>query len=92
MYVYRLLLSTLVLKCVRRYHLWIVRVNVGKLKALRTERALSLRELAAASGLSHTTIWKLEQGREDAHPRTIRLLAEALDVTPRELTMKEEEE
>lgn len=61
-----------------------------KLKELRAERALSLRELAAASGLAHTTIWKLEQGREDAHPRTIRLLAEALGVAPRELMRKGE--
>jgi transcriptional regulator with XRE-family HTH domain len=81
-----------VLKWVGRYHLRIVRVDVGKLRALRTERALSLRELAAASGLSHTTIWKLERGREDAHPRTVRLLAGALDVTPRELMVKEGEE
>jgi transcriptional regulator with XRE-family HTH domain len=58
---------------------------VGKLKQLRVEQALSLRELASASGLSHTTIWKLEQGREDAHPRTIRLLVGALGVRPKEL-------
>ena len=59
-----------------------------KLKELRTDRALSLRELAAESGVSHTTIWKLEQGREEAHPRTIRRLAEALGVAPRALMAK----
>jgi transcriptional regulator with XRE-family HTH domain len=62
-----------------------VRIDVEKLKELRAESALSLRELAVASGVSHTTIWKLEQGREEAHPRTIRLLARALGVAPREL-------
>jgi transcriptional regulator with XRE-family HTH domain len=65
-----------------------VRIDVEKLKGLREERALSLRELAAESELSHTTIWKLEQGREDAHPRTIRKLAKALGVPPRELMAK----
>jgi transcriptional regulator with XRE-family HTH domain len=65
-----------------------VRIDVEKLKGLREERALSLRELAAESELSHTTIWNLEQGREDAHPRTIRKLAKALGVPPRELMAK----
>ena len=60
-----------------------------KLKELREERALSLRELAEASGVSHTTIWEHERGKEGAHPRTVRLLAEALGVMPRELTVKE---
>jgi transcriptional regulator with XRE-family HTH domain len=73
------------LECRARYHDRIVRIDVEKLKNLREDRALSLRELAAASGVSHTTIWKLEQGREDVHPRTIRLLAGALGVAPREL-------
>jgi transcriptional regulator with XRE-family HTH domain len=66
-----------------------VRIDVEKIKHLRVEQALSLRELASASGLAHTTIWKLEQGREDVHPRTIRKLATALGVTPCELMSKE---
>jgi transcriptional regulator with XRE-family HTH domain len=62
-------------------------VDVEKLKELRTERSLSLRELAAASGLSHNTIWQLEhgKGKGGAHPRTIRKLADAFGVAPREL-------
>ncbi len=72
-----------------RYHLWIVRIDVEKLKELREERALSLRELSEASGVSHTTIWEHERGKIGAHPRTVRLLAEALGVTPRELMVKE---
>ena len=59
-----------------------------KLRELRTERALSLRELAAASGLSHNTIWQLERGDGGAHPRTVRKLAEVFGVTPRELMAK----
>lgn len=61
------------------------------LKKLRKDRALSLRELAQASGVSHTTIWDHERGKEGAHPRTIRLLAQALGVAPRELMTKGEE-
>ena len=37
------------------------------------------------SGVSYNTIWRLEDGRQGAHPRTIRKLAEALRVQPSEL-------
>jgi transcriptional regulator with XRE-family HTH domain len=67
-----------------------VRIDVEKLKSLREEQALSLRELSEASGVSHTAIWQHERGKEHAHPRTVRLLARALGVTPRELMVKEE--
>ena len=45
-------------------------VNVGRLKELRRERVLSLRELEERSGVSYNTIWRLEDGRQGAHPRT----------------------
>ena len=60
-------------------------VNVERLKDLRRERVLSLRELEEKSGVSHNTIWRLEDGRQGAHPRTVRKLAEALGVQPSEL-------
>ena len=56
-----------------------------RLKELRRERVLSLRELEERSGVSYNTIWRIEDGRQGAHPRTIRRLAEALDVQPSEL-------
>ena len=56
-----------------------------RLKELRREQVLSLRELEARSGVSYNTIWRLEDGRQGAHPRTIRKLAEALGVEPVEL-------
>ena len=59
-----------------------------RLKELRRERVLSLRELEEKSGVSYNTIWRLEDGRQGAHPRTIRKLADALGVEPKEL-MKE---
>jgi transcriptional regulator with XRE-family HTH domain len=60
-------------------------VDVDRLKELRQERVLSLRELEERSGVSYNTIWRIEDGRQGAHPRTIRKLAEALGVEPSEL-------
>ncbi len=60
-------------------------VNVERLKELRRERVLSLRELEQKSGVSYNTIWRLEDGRQGAHPKTVRKLAEALRVQPSEL-------
>ena len=56
-----------------------------RLKELRRERVLSLRELEERSGVSYNTIWRLEDGRQGAHPRTVRKLAEALGVEPADL-------
>ena len=56
-----------------------------RLKELRRERVLSLRELEERSGVSYNTIWRIEDGRQGAHPKTIRKLAEALRVDPNEL-------
>lgn len=56
-----------------------------RLKELRRERVLSLRELGQKSGISYNTIWRIEDGRQGAHPRTIRKLADALEVEPSEL-------
>jgi transcriptional regulator with XRE-family HTH domain len=60
-------------------------VNVERLKELRRERVVSLRDLEEKSGVSYNTIWRLEDGRQGAHPRTVRKLAEALGVAPSEL-------
>jgi transcriptional regulator with XRE-family HTH domain len=60
-------------------------VNVERLRELRRERVVSLRELEERSGVSYNTIWRIEDGRQGAHPRTVRKLAEALGVQPSEL-------
>ncbi len=61
-------------------------ISPDSLKQARDKRLLSQRELAAKAGLSPTTILKLEGGRvEESHPRTVRKLAEALEVDPAEL-------
>ncbi len=59
-----------------------------RLRELRREQVLSLRDLEDKSGVSYNTIWRLEDGRQGAHPRTIRKLAEALGVEPRELLVE----
>ena len=60
-------------------------INGKKLQELRVEQALSLRALAQRSGVTYDTINKLELGRRPAHASTIRKLADALGVEPREL-------
>jgi transcriptional regulator with XRE-family HTH domain len=65
-------------------------VNGQRLRQLRVERALSLRALAERSGVAFDTINKLELGHRPARLMTLRKLAEALGVEPKEL-MKEEE-
>ena len=56
-----------------------------RLRELRREQVLSLRELEEKSGVSYNTIWRIEDGRQGAHPRTIRKLADALGIRPSEL-------
>ena len=62
-----------------------VEVNVGKLKELRDRRVLTLHELGERSGVAYNTIWRLENGKTGAQPRTLRKLAAALGVEPEEL-------
>ena len=57
----------------------------GNLKLLRQRRALSLSDLASLSNVSRVTINRVENGKQKASPRTIRRLAEALNVQVEEL-------
>jgi transcriptional regulator with XRE-family HTH domain len=67
-----------------RIRTYSVVLPVPRLHFWRTKRALSQRELGKLSGLSRTTIVKLEGGR-DAWPQTVRKLAKALRVDPEDL-------
>ena len=81
--------------CPVRYHILaadvrdlykvVMEVNVDKVKRLRKERVLTIRELADEAGVSKTTISNIENGQSEAYPSTIRKLARALEVTPSEL-------
>jgi HTH-type transcriptional regulator, competence development regulator len=66
-----------------------VEVNTMKLRELRQRRVLTLQELEELSGVSYNTIWRLENDRTGAQPRTIRKLARALGVEPEELVKVE---
>ena len=57
-----------------------------KLKKLREDASFSQRELAGMTGISPATILKIEQNKaKKPHPSTIRKLADALNVEPRDL-------
>jgi XRE family transcriptional regulator, regulator of sulfur utilization len=64
-------------------------VDGQRLRELRVEKALSLRALGEVTGVAYDTINKLENGHRPARLATIRKLAEALGVEPKEL-MREE--
>ena len=57
-----------------------------RLKELRKKRALSLTDLSQLSKVSRVTINLIENGKQNAQPRTIRALARALKVDVEELT------
>jgi repressor LexA len=61
------------------------KIDGERLRQLRRERALSQRDLSRLTGIAHDSISQLETGKRDAQPRTIRNLAEALGVEPKEL-------
>jgi transcriptional regulator with XRE-family HTH domain len=65
-------------------------VNGRRLRQLRVERALSLRALGQRSGVTFATINNLENENRPARLVTIRKLAEALGVEPKELMKGEE--
>jgi transcriptional regulator with XRE-family HTH domain len=62
-----------------------IQVDTERLRRLRRERALSQRALAREAGIGLDTVNKLETGLRDALPATLRKLAEALGVEPKEL-------
>ena len=60
------------------------------LRRLRVERFLSQRELARQAGLHAVTLVRLEAGATAPSTRTVRALAAALGIEPRDLTSPEE--
>jgi transcriptional regulator with XRE-family HTH domain len=62
-----------------------IQMDTERLRRLRRERALSQRALAREAGIGLDTVNKLETGLRDALPATLRKLAEALGVEPKEL-------
>lgn len=63
-----------------------------RLRRLRRQRLLTLRELAAKSGVSIGTIHRIENDRGIPRLRTLRRLAAALEVPPEALAPDEPDE
>jgi repressor LexA len=63
----------------------LLEVAGARLRELRRERALSQQDLERMTGIAQSTLSALESGKRDAQPRTVRKLADALGVEPREL-------
>jgi transcriptional regulator with XRE-family HTH domain len=59
------------------------------LRRLRAERTLSQTELALKAGVTKLTISRIENGIKFPHPKTLRRLAEALEVEPSDLVSPE---
>ena len=60
-----------------------------RLRDLRKRGLLTQRELADKSGVGVTTIIRIERNQVEPQGRTIRRLAEALEVAPEELVKTE---
>lgn len=58
---------------------------VSNLKRTRQLKGMSTRELGERTGMDQSMISKLENERRGAYPRTVRKIAEALDVSIEEL-------
>jgi HTH-type transcriptional regulator, competence development regulator len=86
---YHVLQTNAVLIVFLRYNNGIVKklleVDGMRLRELRREHALSQQDLERITGVAQSTLSALESGKRDAQPRTVRKLAEALGVEPREL-------
>src|SRR5258708_39571645 len=74
-------------------HMWVTCSGMAfpeNLRRVRLGQFLSQAELARRSGVHALTITRLESGRTAPSTRTVRALAAALGITPRELASPEE--
>jgi transcriptional regulator with XRE-family HTH domain len=66
-----------------------ISVDGKELRRLRRERALSQQDMTRITGVAQATLSDLEGGKRRARASTLRKLAQALGVEPKDL-MKEE--
>lgn len=57
-------------------------MSTSPLAVFRRQKGMSQEQLAALSGVSARTIQRIEKGAVEAHPATLKLLADCLDVAP----------
>jgi HTH-type transcriptional regulator, competence development regulator len=67
-----------------------IEVDGARLRKLRREQALSQQDVERMTRISQATLSDLEQGKRGARASTLRKLAEALGVEPRELIKEED--
>ena len=56
-----------------------------RIKKIRKAKGITQEELAELSGLNRTHLYRLESGRQSMTLRTLKLIADALEVRVREL-------
>ena len=56
-----------------------------QIERARRRAVLAQTELATAAGIAYTTLWRIETGREQPRPATLRKIAAALSLKPSEL-------
>src|SRR5215211_1636705 len=62
-----------------------VMVKLTRLKDVRQRKALTQQQLAERAGVNRVTIARIEGGKDEPFPTTIRKVADALGVEPEEL-------
>ncbi len=67
-----------------------IEIDGARLRRLRRAKALSQQDVERMTGVAQATLSDLEGGKRGARASTLRKLAEALGLEPREL-MKEEQ-
>jgi transcriptional regulator with XRE-family HTH domain len=60
-------------------------IPLAALAVHRRRRGLTQRQLGELAGVAHTTVQRLETLRRGAYPQTLRKLATALRVEPKDL-------
>jgi len=71
--------------CDQRIYGGNVKQQIPNLAGWRERQYLSQSELARRAGISNVTVWRIEHGEAVTH-RTIRRIADALGISPAELT------
>lgn len=62
----------------------------SKLAHYRRNKGLSQQQLADASGVSARTIQRIESGKVEAHPATLKMLADSLEIETEELMVNDQ--
>jgi len=60
---------------------------ISKLADYRRKKGISQQQLADFSGVSARTIQRIESGKVEAHPATLKMLADALEIDTEELAV-----